>query len=47
MATADADVEDQQSKRNFSTLVGNGKWLLQKGEFKKATESFTEVRVSS
>lgn len=43
MASTDADLEDQQPKDMFSTLMENGKWLYRKGEFKKAIDSFTNA----
>lgn len=45
MANIDADLEDQQSKGVFATLMADGKWMYQAGEYKKAIDSFTEVSV--
>nr|XP_004552359.2 tetratricopeptide repeat protein 25 isoform X1 [Maylandia zebra] len=43
MANIDADLEDQQSKGVFATLMADGKWMYQAGEYKKAIDSFTEA----
>lgn len=45
MANIDADLEDQHSKGVFATLMADGKWMYQAGEYKKAIDSFTEVSV--
>ncbi|XP_056870236.1 outer dynein arm-docking complex subunit 4 [Takifugu flavidus] len=41
MSDAEGDDERRKPKGVFSTLVANGAWLYQKGEYKKAIESYT------
>lgn len=43
MSDTEGDDERRKPKGVFSTLVANGAWLYQKGEYKKAIESYTTV----
>lgn len=43
MSDTEGDGERRKPKGVFSTLVANGDWLYQKGEYKKALANYTTV----
>lgn len=43
MSDTEGDGECRKPKGVFSTLVANGDWLYQKGEYKKALVNYTTV----
>lgn len=43
MSDTEGDDERRKPKGVFSTLVANGDWFYQKGEYKKAIENYTKV----
>lgn len=43
MSDTEGEDERRRPKGVFSTLVANGDWFYQKGEYKKAIENYTKV----
>lgn len=43
MPDTDLHNVDQKPKGVFTTFVADGDWMLHKGEYKKAIESYTRV----